>query len=563
MNSHQNGKYRDMFQKNSHIQSNVSDNDNRVLARKRSFDSDPGQQGLLKKLKQAYDICLKALITPDVDGIVDTTACTQASIPTVSDDEIALSDLAILTSSGKVPMNLKASDLLDVGDDHSTVVDEAWQLDDLFGPDICASASPTDSPIENLFGIPDDLFHFGLEAEYPPPRNENGEIVQFASVREALQSLGSQHQEYETNVTQSTSENRDFSASSTQPASILPAEQSRSVESPSGLARSGVSASSLHPVLPQDDHSPRRFREDSSSSSSCRAMFPPPPVPVIAIQPRRQFGLPHSIPSNHRNDLEQQHSVHVPPSLRPLHHPLSVPNMPSYPGHYPSTRTDEVLSMPLVQDCEEPAVLTLTSFPFRIICVNKAFSDLTGRSHELIGYSFYELFVSESDHAPSMATTPTLLGLFNNDIVRVIIKEESTRRARSSRTTSTSTTSTTNGWNNRVDPWVEFHDSDNSSSRSSNSSIGSIGVEDEEARNSDTFCMIRVEGIPCDGTNMQYFSIKLSPLQIPSSNTLALTNSNNNNNNNVVAFSSSSVIYLPMPCGGTGSGVPPLRPREC
>lgn len=554
-----NPNHGDTTRKDGHVKMNDDadeENDNMVCSRKRSVDSSPGE-GLLKKLKQAYDTNLKErlLATPDMERI--------EALPTVSDEEIALSDLTFLASSGKVPVSLQASSILDLGDDHSTVVDETWHLEDLFGPSEGISDTAADSPTENLFGISNDLFHFGLETDYPPPRNEKGEIVHFASVREALQSMGSQQDE--TSTMRSTSEGTEGCTSSIQPAVLPPEEQPRSGGENTRLAASSfpqplllqdhqsrsspamMSASSLRsPALPRS-HSPRQFRDDCS----VRAMLPPPPVPVIAIQPRRQYGLPHSVPSNNGDDWEQR-SVHVRPSQRPLHHPLSVPSMP-YPGLHPSsTRNNEVLPMPmpLVQTCDEPAVLTLTSFPFRIICVNKAFSDLTRRSHELIGSSFYELFVSESDYTPSMATTPTLLGLFNNDIVRVITKIETSSRGAHSRPSGQQRPTS-----NHLDSWVESYDSDGSSS------IGSIGVEDELASLSDTFCTIRVDGIPHDGTSMQYFSIKLSPLQIPApSNHLAL--SANNNNHNRHSFSSSSVIYLPMPCGGTGNGLPPLRPRQ-
>ncbi len=156
-----------------------------------------------------------------------------------------------------------------------------------------------------------------------------------------------------------------------------------------------------------------------------------------------------------------------------------------------------------------------------MISSNKAFLNLTRRSHELIGSSFYELFVSESNHSPSMATTPTLLGLFNNDIVRVLAKKQINE-----------------------DSWLDGGNDDDMST------IGSIGDTDE----TDIFCKIKIDGVPTDGANLQYFSIQLAPLQVPK--TLSLSNNNNNN-------LSSSIVYLPMPCGGSGVGANQSRPGFC
>jgi hypothetical protein len=339
-----------------------------LCTRKRSIDYSRGD-GLLKKLKQAYDSSLKArsLNTPDVDSFLDSKACAQP-LPTVSDEEIPLSDLAILTPSGKFPVKLQASDILDLGgDDHSTVIDETWHLEDLFGPDEATSDTAADSALDNLFGISDDLFHFGLEADYPPLRNEKGEIVHFASVREAIKSIGNNKQ-HETSVSQSRSETTNASLSSIQPTWRLPLEESRSgLENArsSGLVLanqpslsepviSGATASSLLPILPQE-HPPRPF--NGRDDSSCYVMLPPPPVPFIAIQPRRQFhGLPHPVPCHDRVD-GQQASTTLPPFQRPLHHPLSVPPSMPYPagGSHDTSTRNELLPMPLVQNCEEPA----------------------------------------------------------------------------------------------------------------------------------------------------------------------------------------------------------------
>ena len=63
-------------------------------------------------------------------------------------------------------------------------------------------------------------------------------------------------------------------------------------------------------------------------------------------------------------------------------------------------------------------LLTLTSFPFRVIYANNAFLNLTGKKN-IIGDTFYSVFVNEGVRVPSIATCPTLLGKFDEDIVRV------------------------------------------------------------------------------------------------------------------------------------------------
>jgi hypothetical protein len=60
----------------------------------------------------------------------------------------------------------------------------------------------------------------------------------------------------------------------------------------------------------------------------------------------------------------------------------------------------------------------LTSFPFRIIDANNAYKKLTGKN--VVGESFYDVFVTEGPQVPSIATCPTLFhGKFDEDLVRV------------------------------------------------------------------------------------------------------------------------------------------------
>ena len=98
---------------------------------------------------------------------------------------------------------------------------------------------------------------------------------------------------------------------------------------------------------------------------------------------------------------------------------------------------------------ENLRLLTLTSFPFRILHANQAYADLTGRkTSDVIGEPFYNLFVGEKESMnetlnqpaadvdtkkqngpeestrsfsarPSIATCDTPLGKFEQDVVKV------------------------------------------------------------------------------------------------------------------------------------------------
>jgi len=148
--------------------------------------------------------------------------------------------------------------------------------------------------------------------------------------------------------------------------------------------------------------------------------------------------------------------------------------------------------------------------------------DATGKGNDIIGSSFYDLFVKESDQSPTIATTPSLLGIFNDNIVRVVAR----------RTNSLAI----NGPGGDEDFFRDEQEDD----RTFGSYADSLNDQDETS----IYCRIKVQGIMkrhqskntalANGADLRYFSIKLSPLQIP-----------------VSSPASESVVYLPMPCSGT------------
>jgi hypothetical protein len=72
-----------------------------------------------------------------------------------------------------------------------------------------------------------------------------------------------------------------------------------------------------------------------------------------------------------------------------------------------------------VNKCEQPMLLTLTSFPFRVLYTNSAYGTMAGNNTSIIGKTFYDIFVNEGKEAPSFGACPSLVGRFNEDIVRV------------------------------------------------------------------------------------------------------------------------------------------------
>lgn len=72
------------------------------------------------------------------------------------------------------------------------------------------------------------------------------------------------------------------------------------------------------------------------------------------------------------------------------------------------------------------SLLTLTSFPFRVLYVNDAFSRAYGSS-KVVGETFFDVFSQEGrqhNHihhfAPNIVSCPTLLGIYRNEVVRLL-----------------------------------------------------------------------------------------------------------------------------------------------
>ena len=63
----------------------------------------------------------------------------------------------------------------------------------------------------------------------------------------------------------------------------------------------------------------------------------------------------------------------------------------------------------------------LTSFPYRIVYANRAYTKMTGKtSLDLMGESFYDLFLSEVDATPTMAACREPLSSYGDEeIVRL------------------------------------------------------------------------------------------------------------------------------------------------
>lgn len=68
------------------------------------------------------------------------------------------------------------------------------------------------------------------------------------------------------------------------------------------------------------------------------------------------------------------------------------------------------------------SLLTLTSFPFRVLHINDAFSQAYG-SKNVIGETFYDVFRPDFRQIytiPTIASSPTLLGTYQNEVVRLL-----------------------------------------------------------------------------------------------------------------------------------------------
>jgi hypothetical protein len=64
------------------------------------------------------------------------------------------------------------------------------------------------------------------------------------------------------------------------------------------------------------------------------------------------------------------------------------------------------------------SLLTLTSFPFRILHANDAYCQMTGRQN-VMGETFYDMFHQEGVQCPSIVGCPTPLGKLDQETVRL------------------------------------------------------------------------------------------------------------------------------------------------
>jgi hypothetical protein len=140
------------------------------------------------------------------------------------------------------------------------------------------------------------------------------------------------------------------------------------------------------------------------------------------------------------------------------------------------------------------------------------------RPHHLIGASFFDLFVQESNYSPCMATCSTLEGVFSNDIVRV--------KAYHHRQTFPVESLSLNHL--LFGPSRDIFDDDEESLNGPND-----GTTEEDGRG--VFCQIQVQGVPQTGSP-SYFSIRLSPLQVDE--TMYSRGG---------GATTSGIVYLPMP----------------
>jgi len=102
------------------------------------------------------------------------------------------------------------------------------------------------------------------------------------------------------------------------------------------------------------------------------------------------------------------------------HHVLPPVKMPSLLHQMPSVvdaSASSVISK--LKNSKEPTLLTLTSYPYRIIYCNTAFSKLCGRK-TAIGDSVFDAFdIEERAMRPCLATFPSLIGRLDNEVALV------------------------------------------------------------------------------------------------------------------------------------------------
>jgi hypothetical protein len=111
----------------------------------------------------------------------------------------------------------------------------------------------------------------------------------------------------------------------------------------------------------------------------------------------------------------------------PTTHAHAPPVRPHAPPVDPLSPPDGIMSdleltkftIEAVRKYEQPALLTLTSFPFRVLYSNSTYQRMTGDGSSIVGRTFYDIFVKEGKEGPSFGACPSLVGQFQEDVVRV------------------------------------------------------------------------------------------------------------------------------------------------
>jgi hypothetical protein len=77
-------------------------------------------------------------------------------------------------------------------------------------------------------------------------------------------------------------------------------------------------------------------------------------------------------------------------------------------------------------------LITLTSFPFRVVHMNEAFRKMTRREtdNSILGQAFCKLLAHEETERPRMATCHSPLGDFDEHVVRLLRSKAMTTRSK-------------------------------------------------------------------------------------------------------------------------------------
>jgi len=321
---------------------------------------------------------------------------------------------------------------------------------------------------------------------------------------------------------------------------------------------------------------------------------PPPPLPLIAMRPR--MGLlrqqqqylrpkPHFVPDGSLS----QHERSLCHPLASNHHLSATTasvaatsgaeaataatttrtSLPQTDNNNTAPQIMPMNDMASVMSSPEPTVLTLTSFPFRVICANPAFFQLTGDvGREVIGSSVYNIIASggsggdggvkdnkknhlkkkghnddlassSSSSSPSMATRTPMETFLHSDIVKVVVQLQQQQQQPQENFSAVNNEDdegeplwnhqaeqpppvmmmvegAVGGWNDDADMVPPDYDDDDCSSISSTNSLV-VASTTTTTTTTTTSCRIQVQNVMDQkGQDLLYFSIQLSPVHLPS-----------------------------------------------